>query len=203
MIHDVDDTLRALIERDVIDAGVDLSFEAPTKEWASRQNKPTISAFLYDIREDMVRRDVAPLPVYDETGQVVGRRPPPRRFRLSYLLTAWTQRPEDEHRLLSALLAGFLRSDRLPEELLAGSIADSPVPTVITLAIPPPRDRSLSEIWSSLGGELKPSIDLVVIAPIDPDRAFETGPPVGEAPLIRVSREDLEDVVDERQGRTT
>ena len=115
MIHDVDETLRALIERDVIDAGVDISFEAPNKEWASRQNKPTVNAFLYDIREDVSRRDVAPQPVRDESGVITGRRPPARRLRLSYLLTAWTQRPEDEHRLLSALLRGFLRGDQLPE----------------------------------------------------------------------------------------
>ena len=35
---------------------------------------------------------------------IVGRHLPPRHFKLSYLVTAWTQRPEDEHRLLSALL---------------------------------------------------------------------------------------------------
>ena len=39
---------------------------------------------------------------------------PPRHFKLSYLVTAWTQRPEDEHRLLSALLACFLRHDAMP-----------------------------------------------------------------------------------------
>ncbi len=203
MIHDVDETLRALIERDVIDAGVDVSFEAPTKDWAARQNKPTVSVFLYDIREDVGRRDVAPQPIRDENGIITGRRPPPRRLRLSYLLTAWTQRPEDEHRLLSALLQGFLRSDELPEELLSGSLADAPVPTLTTLALPPTQDRSISDVWSAMGGELKASIDLVVIAPLMPGREFETGPPVERAPLFRMSREDLEEeLVEERRGRS-
>jgi len=201
MIHDVDETLRALIERDVVDRGVDLSFDAPTKDWASRQNKPTVNSFLYDIREDTTRRDVAPQPVLDDDGRVVGRRPPPRRFRLSYLLTAWTQRPEDEHRLLSALLTGFLRFDQLPEELLAGYLAEAPVPTLITLALPPTQDRSLSDVWTALGGELKPSLDLIVVAPIDPARGFETGPPVEREPLFRVSREDQEDLVEEAGNR--
>jgi hypothetical protein len=202
MIHDVDETLRALIERDVIDAGVDVSFEAPTKDWSARQNKPTVNVFLYDIREDIGRRDVAPQPVRDENGVITGRRPPPRRLRLSYLLTAWTQRPEDEHRLLSALLSGFLRSDELPEELLAGALAEATVPTLTTLALPPTQDRSISDVWSALGGELKASIDLVVIAPLLPDREFETGPPVERAPLFRMSRDDVEEtLVEERQGR--
>ena len=135
--------------------------------------------------------------------RITGRRPPPRRLRLSYLLTAWTQRPEDEHRLLSALLQGFLRSDELPEELLEGSLADAPVPTLTTLALPPTQDRSISDVWSALGGELKASIDLVVIAPLMPERAFETGPPVERAPLFRLSRDDLEEeLVEERQGRS-
>ena len=34
----------------------------------------------------------------------------PRWFKLSYLVTAWTQRPEDEHRLLSALLGALIVS---------------------------------------------------------------------------------------------
>lgn len=199
MIHDVDETLRALIERDVIDAGVDVSFDAPNKEWAGRLNKPTVNVFLYDIREDVGRRDVAPQPVRDDNGTIIGRRPPARRLRLSYLLTAWTQRPEDEHRLLSALLYGLVRSDELPPELLVGSLATATVPTLTTLALPPTQDRSLSDVWTAMGGELKASIDLVVIAPLEPEREFETGPPVDRPPLFRISADDA--LTEERQAR--
>ena len=38
-----------------------------------------------------------------DEGYVAGHAAIPRRFRLSYLVTAWTQRPEDEHRLLCGL----------------------------------------------------------------------------------------------------
>ena len=56
MIHDVDATLRAIIERDVLNGpGVELSFDAPTKEWAAKLSLPTINVFLYDIREDPTR----------------------------------------------------------------------------------------------------------------------------------------------------
>lgn len=213
MIHDVDGTLRNLIEDVVIDGDdVDLSLEAPTRDWAARRSRPTINAFLYDIREDTGRRDVAPRIVVDEQGRTIGREAPPRRFRLSYLLTAWTQRPEDEHRLLSQLLSAFLCYDRIPgpgepdeddEGYLVGSLADATVPTLLTLALPPPQDRSLSDIWSALGGELKPSLDLVVIAPIEPGRRFETGPPVIEMPQIRTGdfSVDPPDVDEERRKR--
>ena len=48
--------------------------------------------------------------------RVIARHLPPRHFKLSYLVTAWTQRPEDEHRLLSSLLTCFLRYDALPAD---------------------------------------------------------------------------------------
>lgn len=215
MIHDVDETLRNLIEDVVVDGSdVDLSLEAPTRDWAAKRSRPTISAFLYDIREDTSRRDVSPRAVVDEQGRTIGREAPPRRFRLSYLLTAWTQRPEDEHRLLSQLLAAFLAYDRIPgpgeggdddDGYLVGSLAEATVPTLLTLALPPPQDRSLSDIWSALGGELKPSLDLVVIAPIEPGRRYETGPPVIELPQIRTGDFSIDppDVEEERRKRST
>ena len=74
-------------------------FDAPTKDWAARRTTPTIDVYLYDIREDLRRRQLGMTGVRDAEGKVVSHRQPPRFFKLSYLLTAWTQRPEDEHRL--------------------------------------------------------------------------------------------------------
>lgn len=186
VIHEVDESLRALIADEPMNGGVDVSFEAPTKDWSSRQGSPTVNVFLYDIREDLGRRDVGPQPVLNDEGRIIARKPPVRRFKLSYLLTAWTQRPEDEHRLLSVLLSRLLRFSAIPDEYLDGSLTDIDVPVVLDLALPPSAERSLSDIWSALGGELKPSLDLAVIAPFDPDRAFETGPPVIEEPILGI-----------------
>ena len=83
-------------------------------------------------------------------------------------MTAWTQRPEDEHRLLDALLRCFLRYDALPEELVIGTLAETGLVVPVTVALPPPEDRAFADVWSSLGGELKPSLDVVVIAPVTP-----------------------------------
>src|ERR1041385_6521184 len=171
MIHEVDETLRGIVRRDVIKGGdIEVVFDAPTKEWSSRRNTPTIDMYLYDIREDLRRRRYGITDVRDDNGHTVGRRPIPRVFKLSYLITAWTQRPEDEHRLLSAMLGCFLRSDRIAQGDLTGSLAEQGWPLDITIALPPPEDRALSDVWSALGGELKPSLDLVVITPMDVDR---------------------------------
>jgi hypothetical protein len=179
VIHEVDESLRRLVLRDAVNgSGVELSFEAPTREWAARRNTPTVNVYLYDVREDLERREVQFEEIRGENGRVIERRPPPRRFNLSYLVTVWTQRPEDEHRLLSALLACFLAHERLPADVLPQPLAEQPYGLRVTVALPPPKDRSLADVWSALGGELKPSLDLVVSAPFDTARVRAAGPPV-------------------------
>ncbi|HKE77509.1 MAG TPA: DUF4255 domain-containing protein [Acidimicrobiales bacterium] len=188
MIQDVDESIRGLIRQEVVDHGeVEVVFDAPTKEWAARRNTPTIDIYLYDVREDMRRRQAGLVDLHNDDRRTVARRQPPRFFKLSYLLTAWTQRPEDEHRLLSSLLSCFLRNDCLPVDLLAGALADNDLALPVTLAIPPPEDRALSDVWSALGGEMKPSLDLVVVLPWDLDRAKPTAPWVSGPPTIDMS----------------
>ena len=104
--------------------------------------------------------------------------------------SAWTKRPEDEHRLLSALLGCFLRADVLPADVLAGSLADLGRPVITQTALSPEGGEQFSEVWGALGGELRPSIHLAVIAPFDVSRSLTVGPPVTETPRISVVRPD-------------
>ncbi len=186
MIYEVDEALRALIRRDALaGSDVDVVLDAPTKDWASRRNAPTVDLYLYDIREDMRRRERGRINEYDGRGRVKGRHLPPRWFKLSYLVTAWTQRPEDEHRLLSALLECFLRHDAVPPDLLGAPVRDLGLPVAVSVGLPPPEDRAFADVWSALGGELKPSLDVVVVVPTDTGQRAEAGPPVELPPLVR------------------
>jgi hypothetical protein len=185
MIHDVDESLRALVRRDVLnEAGIEISFDAPTREWSTRRNAPALNLYLYEIREDLTRRGEQFEERRDERGFVIGRRPPPRKFKLSYLITAWTQRAEDEHRLLSAVLSCFLGFDAIPMEVLQGDLAEQAEPVRVTIALPLAPDRSITDVWTALGGELKPSLDLIVTCPFDTGRRRWVGPPVLEEPRI-------------------
>ena len=204
MIHDIDESLRELVRRDVVNStNVDVTFDAPTKDWASRRTGPTLNLYLYDIQEDMQRRAVQFEEIRNSKGIITDRRLLPRKFRLSYLVTAWTQRPEDEHRLLGAVLGCFLRSEALPSEVLKGSAAGADEPIRTTIGLPLPKDRQLSDIWSALGGELKPALDLVVTAPFDTRRLMDVGPPVTEQPRIAVGGSDggFEVAQRKRRGR--
>src|SRR5256884_2432482 len=207
MIQDVDEFLRALVKRDALNGSkADVAFEAPTKEWSSRRNTPTVDLYLYDIREDLEQREVMWESVRDDSGFITERRPPARRYKLSYLVTAWTQRPEDEHRLLSALLSCFIRHEVLPDSMLGGALTGAVIgslPVFTSIALPPPSDRPLSDVWSALGGELKPSLDLVIAAPLVDSREEVAGPPVREAPRISVAgpRADGQDADGVAEGR--
>lgn len=184
MIYEVDEALRGLIrERALSGSDVDVVLDAPTKEWAGHRNAPVVDAYLYDIREDLRRRERGVINEYDDGGRVIGRHLPPRYFKLSYLVTAWTQRPEDEHRLLSAVLQCFLRHDAIPDSLLTGSLAELGLPVGITVGLPPPEDRGFADVWSALGGELKPSLDIVITAPVDTGQRRDIAALVTE-PLI-------------------
>jgi hypothetical protein len=177
VIHDVDESLRVLLARDVMNgSGVEVSFETPSAEWAARRTVPALNLYLYDIQEDLKRRE----------GLVVERTMPPRRYRLSYLVTGWTQRPEDEHRLLSAVLSCFIRSDALPAWALQGGLEGLAEPILCTVALPLPPERSISDVWSTLGGGLKASLDLVLTVPFVLQRYLPVGPPVTEEPFLRM-----------------
>ena len=193
MIQDVDESLRALVKRDALNGSkADVAFDAPTKEWSSRRNTPTVDLYLYDIREDLEQREVMWESVRDDSGFITERRPPARRFKLSYLVTAWTQRPEDEHRLLSSLLSCFLRNQTMPVDVITGSLVGARLPITLSIALPPPQDRSISDVWSAMGGELKASLDLVVNAPFEIKLAVPAGPPVLEEPRFTYAQPDGE-----------
>uniref|UniRef100_UPI0009A057C8 DUF4255 domain-containing protein n=1 Tax=Streptomyces lushanensis TaxID=1434255 RepID=UPI0009A057C8 len=193
MIHEVDDALRSLVRGEALGGTqVSVVFDAPNREWAAKVNAPTVNLYLYDIREDLRRRSRGLSNEYGERGTVVARHRPPRYFKLSYLITAWTRRPEDEHRLLSSLLLCLLRHDAVPRAHLSGLLAELPLTVPMTIALPPPEDRSFADVWSALGGELKPSLDLVVSVPLVGAGSFAVGPPVTEDGGLRLGMEGID-----------
>ncbi|MER6069594.1 DUF4255 domain-containing protein [Streptomyces sp. NPDC001817] len=185
MIHEVDEALRGLLAESGLEAsGVEIVLDAPTRDWAARRNAPTVCAFLYDIREDPSRRGSGAGEVYDADGHVVARRTPPRWFELTYLVTAWASRPQDEHRLLSQVLATLVAVDALPERLLTGSLAELGLTVSLEAAGAGPDGPSASDVWSALGGELKASLGVRVRAPLA-GASRTAAPPVTEGLVVQ------------------
>ena len=187
VLYDAGESVREMIrQRGGVPANIEILFDAPTKDWAARRSGPAIDVFLYDIRENLDRRH-ALLEDVRADDLVSGRKSPTRWFNCSYLITAWTQRPDDEHRLLGAILSGLVTVHAVPADCLKGSFVNSERELFLTVCRPPGQERSISDIWSALGGELKPSIDLVVVVPFEPTSLISVGPPVLEAPSLFIN----------------
>ena len=59
-IADLDEALRTLLERELGRhgfEGVEIAFDAPSKEWSGKLTGPTVNLFLYDLREALDRAD--------------------------------------------------------------------------------------------------------------------------------------------------
>ncbi|AIR98934.1 DUF4255 domain-containing protein [Streptomyces glaucescens] len=185
MIHEVDEGLRRLLGESGLEAsGVEVVFDAPTRDWAARRSAPTVCVFLYDIREDPVRRGSGTEEVYDADGHLVARRTPPRWFDLTYLVTAWASRPQDEHRLLSQVLACLVATDTLPARLLTGTLAELGLTVALDTAGAAADAPAAADVWSALGGELKASLGVRVRAPLA-GVTTAVAPPVTEGLVVR------------------
>jgi len=70
----------------------------------------------------------------------------------------------------------------VPAELLP----EAPSPVGLSIGLPPEDDRSFADVWSALGGELRPSIDVVLSLPIDAGRLVTAGPEIVEPLRVEI-----------------
>jgi Pvc16 N-terminal domain len=59
MLADLDETLRAMLRRELEHHGfdgVEIAFDAPAREWSGQLSSPTVNLFLYDLRESQEGR---------------------------------------------------------------------------------------------------------------------------------------------------
>ncbi len=167
MFNDVDETLRQVLLADVpIDrTEVDITFDRPTREWSSRLSKPTLNLFMFDVRERLDFRDDTWTVTRNANGQAQRERPP-RRVDLSYLVTAWTNEPADEHRILARVLASMYRQGRVDAAHLQGSLVNSTVP-ILLRAMPPDHVAKPTDFWGVMDNELHASLTWVATVPLD------------------------------------
>jgi len=170
VINDLDESIKQLvIKKGALNSTeVNISFEAPDREWAASQSKPTVNLYLYDIRENHELRS------YDWTvernnNRTATKKKAPLRFDLSYLVTVWTKDVGDEHNLLGHLLAVLSRHPFLPDDILQGALKGLEYPIHASAAQPDGLVKNPADFWSALDNQLKPSINYVVTLPIDLD----------------------------------
>lgn len=177
-IADLDEALRRLLRRELEGCGfegVEVAFDAPSKEWSGKLTNPVVDLFLYDLREALDRAEASPRESRGNGQAIVT--PPPLRLELTYAVTAWTKAVEDEHRLLSQVLAILFSHPRLPEDVLSANGDGGARLREAQTSVGRPREEK-ADFWTSVGGEYKVSIDYVVHITIESGAAFVRGPEV-------------------------
>ncbi len=169
MIDDLDDALRELLIRDlpITSNEVDIAFNQPTREWASRLSRPTLNLFMHDVRENNKLRTQQPYLGNSANGFMATVSPSPVRLDVHYMITAWANDPGDEHRLLGRTLMVLYRYKALPDEFHFGQLDADEYEIMLKVAQYDQRDIR-RDIWSMLDNEMRPIIDLTVTLAIEP-----------------------------------
>lgn len=137
----------------------DVSFDAPSGTWSAQLSRITVNLFLFGVG----RSAQPPRPTVDRVVDGVRqRRPQIPMIELHYLVSAWAGTVRDEHQLTGELLGHFLLNQVLPPEHLSSEVTNA-----IQLAVAPHDNNRAKDVWSTVGGSIKPSFELIVTCPID------------------------------------
>ncbi len=195
MFHQIDHALEQYLRAEVPlpHSDVDIAFNAPAKDWSARISRPTVNLFLWDIRRAASKQRAG----YDEV-EIEGttfRRLPPRVLEMRYLITAWSSEHRDEHQLLGSVATTILNRRSIPTQYLPEGF-ELPDDRPVSLSLTTTTDLKPNDFWSSIDGQLKPGLDVVVsfrvATPLhevaDPASSVEVGVADRRAPSASSSR---------------
>jgi hypothetical protein len=182
MIHELDHTLRALLERELppsLAQQVAISFDPPDDQFPPPAvTLPAVDLFLYDVRENHNLRSSEWLVERRSDGTATRQRAPVR-VDCSYLITAWPSAgapapAEDEHYILGEVMLALLRHPTLPPQVLQGSLDSQELPLPTTV-LQPGQLQSLGEFWQALGGKPKAALNYTVTIAVNVDKPMALG----------------------------
>ncbi|HEY4851265.1 MAG TPA: DUF4255 domain-containing protein [Streptosporangiaceae bacterium] len=177
MIAEADQALAVLLKTKVIgNAAIAITFDPPNRQWSQALTGPAVNLFLYDIKENLARREVMYEKVLGDNGVVVATRPPPPRFDLHYTVTAWAPKIIVEHKILAAALRCFGPMTVLPREVLPAALAELPYEVLVST-----ESGAKRSMFVNLGGDLKAAFELRVTVPMPGLPDLPAAPPVQQA----------------------
>jgi hypothetical protein len=187
LFADLDETVRQLLIRQVpLDpAEIDISFDAPDRQWSGRLTRPAVNCFLYDVHENLKLR-TTPWDVRHEAGNHSSvRQRVPHRVDVTYQITAWATAAEDEHRLLWRLLFVLAKFGTLPKDVLQGALQEQPLPIPTSIAQQDQMPMNYADLWQSLDNRIRPALTYVVTVAMDTEIEITT-PVVLRPPEVKV-----------------
>lgn len=146
----------------------DVSFDPPSGSWSAQLSRITVNLFLFGVGQSTQ----PPRPAVDRMidGRM-HRRPQLPMIELHYLVSSWAGTVRDEHQLIGELLTHFTLNQVLPGEHLPDELA-----APVQLSVAAHDNNRAKDVWSTVGGTIKPSFELVATTAIDA-LPFATLPP--------------------------
>lgn len=178
MIADLDDGLRELLLGHLRDHGfddIDVVFDTPSKEWASKLTRPTVNLFLCDVRRSQLPGAKGPEGGRD--GNRSTEKAPAMRVDCIFAITTWSKAVADEHRLLSQVL-GVLYAHPILDDHLGPRFNSAGQSFSILASVGDQRPEQRADFWRSVGGVYKPALDYVVTLSVDSGTVTSRGPDV-------------------------
>lgn len=174
MLDDLDKTIeKLLIEEGKINKNeIDISFEPPNGEWSARLNRPTINIWCFDVRENLKLRSME---MHHQDNGNWGRTSiAPRRMDVAYLVTAWTRKIEDEHRLLWRALGTLKRFAVLKPEQGEGLIRYQTRDMPLLIADPSGIQVNMTDLWSVMENQMRLGFTLLITVELDVETGFDS-----------------------------
>jgi hypothetical protein len=183
MLHDLDRTIEKLL-RDrggLKENEIDISFEQPNSEWSSSINRPTINCWAFDLSENIKLRSMDMQVNRDPKKKVANLRMVPMRLDVTYLITAWARKAEDEHQLLWRALGALAHYMALTQDMCEGALKEQPYELPMVVAQITEAATNMTDLWSVLDNEMKMGFTLSTTLALDLQRVLE-------APLVLEGR---------------
>jgi Pvc16 N-terminal domain len=171
MIAEVDEALCRALAR-VLPKGTVVRLDPPKPTWQTEKPSQAIDLFLFGLAGDSRGAQSGIEEVRDGNGRVLSRSDPPRRYNLSYLVTARAPKIAEEHELLDTALRALTDGESLPESCLPEALLDTGMPVMVDLDPAGP-----GHLWTSLGMPARAAFVLTVSAPHRPKPDTELAPP--------------------------
>jgi hypothetical protein len=162
MIAEVDEALCRALAR-VLPKGTVVRLDPPKPTWQTEKPSQAIDLFLFNLAGDTRGAASGWEDVRDERGAVLSRHEPPRRYQLSYLVTARAPKIAEEHELLDTALLALTGGEALPESCLPEALLETGLPVLVDLDPAGP-----GHLWTSLGMPARAAFVLSVSAPHRP-----------------------------------
>lgn len=183
MILETDQALAAVLKANVLGgAPIGVAFDPPSRPWIQSLKAPTVNLFLFDLRENVGRREAAYEEIRNDDGRVIGHKPPMQRWDLHYTVTVFAPQVLVEHKLLAAVLRYFASIDVLPPEHLPPLLAETGYPLLVSTGAGSKRGMFLN-----YAGDMKAGFEMAITVPIPPLPPLPPAPPVQQPPQLQVA----------------